>query len=282
MLLLAILFALPMGLLVGLLGGGGSILTLPVLVYVLGLGTKEAIATSLVVVGLTSAVGAVQYARAGNVRFSAGLYFGGFAMLGAYLGGILAGYLPGQILMLLFAGLMVVVAIAMVRPGKLANTGSHPSRPAAIVVEGLAVGALTGLVGAGGGFVVVPTLVLLAGMPMRAAIGTSLFIITLNSFAGLLGHLDHVSVDLALALAIAVPAILGSFVGACLSRRVGPDRLRRGFAYFVLAMAVFMIGKNAPMAALAALVVAYWPAACAVASALVVAISSLLVLRHDG
>ena len=119
MLILAILLALPMGLVLGLLGGGGSILTLPILVYALGLGAKEAIATSLLVVGLTTVVGTVQHARAGNVRYKTGLVFGVFAMAGAYMGGVLAACIPGSLLILLFIALMLVTAVAMLRPSRV-------------------------------------------------------------------------------------------------------------------------------------------------------------------
>ena len=116
MLMLAILLALPMGLVLGLLGGGGSILTLPILIYALDLGAKEAIATSLLVVGVTSAISTIQHAQAGNVAYKTGLIFGAFAMLGGYIGGSLAAYISGQILVLGFTLLMLVAAIAMLRP----------------------------------------------------------------------------------------------------------------------------------------------------------------------
>lgn len=263
MLILAILLALPMGLLLGLLGGGGSILTLPILVYALGLGTKEAIATSLLVVAITTAMSTVQHARAGNVKYKVGITFGIFAMIGAYLGGLLAAYIPGQILILTFILLMIVAAIAMLRPRSVVHTqheNQHqPYTWLKIMTEGLVVGGITGMVGAGGGFVVVPALVLLAGLDMRSAIGTSLFIITLKSLAGLAGHLGHVSIDFTLAIAVTAPAILGSFAGSWLSHRVQPGNLRKWFAYFVLAMAAFMLYKSIPASIVAAVVVAYWP-----------------------
>lgn len=248
MLTLAILLALPMGLVVGLLGGGGSILTLPILVYALGLGTREAIATSLLVVGLASAVSMVQHARAGDVRFRLGLIFGLLAMLGAYLGGTLAAYVPGQILILMFISLMLITAAAMLRskPGhqQVQRAARQPISLGKIALEGLFIGGITGMVGAGGGFLVVPALVLFARLDMRAAIGTSLFIITMNAFAGLAGHLSHTAIDIKLALAIAIPAIVASFLGACLSHRSDPQRLRTWFAYLVLTMAVFMLYRS--------------------------------------
>lgn len=246
MLLVGALLALPMGLLLGLLGGGGSILTVPILVYVLGLGPKEAIATSLLVVGVTSAISSLQHARAGNVMYRTGLLFGVFAMAGAYLGGVIAGFLTGHVLILLFALLMLVVAIAMLRPRSAGPQSERSFAPVKAAFVGFGVGCITGMVGAGGGFVIVPAMVLFGGLGVRVAIGTSLFIIAMNSFAGLAGHLGHISVDLRLAAAFTIPAVLGSFVGARLSGRISPDTLRRVFGYFVLVMAAVMLYKEAP------------------------------------
>jgi uncharacterized membrane protein YfcA len=246
MLLLGALLALPMGLLLGLLGGGGSILTVPILVYVLGLEPKEAIATSLLVVGVTSAISSLHHARAGNVIYRTGLIFGAFAMAGAYLGGVCAGFLSGHVLILLFALLMLVAGIAMLRPRSASSQSARSFAPVKAALVGAGVGGITGLVGAGGGFVIVPAMVIFGGLGVRAAIGTSLLIIAMNSFAGLAGHLGHLSIDLWLATAITLPAVLGSFAGARLSGRISAATLRRVFGYFVLAMAAFMLYKEVP------------------------------------
>lgn len=252
MLPLALALAVGMGIVLGLLGGGGSILTVPILVYALGFSPKEAIATSLLVVGLTALSGVYQHARAGNVRWGAGLTFGAFSMAGSYAGGRLAGVFRGEVLLLLFAGLMVVTAVAMLRRGARRELAARvEERPAAhrllrIGAQGLAVGAVTGLVGAGGGFLVVPALVLLGGVPMKEAIGTSLLVIGLNSSAALAGHLSHERIDWLLALAITAASVLGTVGGAALARRLDAARLRKGFAFFVLAMAAWMIYDNLP------------------------------------
>jgi uncharacterized membrane protein YfcA len=267
MLLTAILLSVVIGVTLGLLGGGGSILTVPILVYVLGVGTKEAIATSLLVVGVTSAVGALQHARAGNVRAKTGLVFGVVAMVGAYGGGFAAGYLSGTTLLLAFAALMVSTGVAMMRKSKKDSSPPadadepHEERPfslAKVIAQGLTVGAVTGLVGAGGGFLVVPALVLLGGLGMRAAIGTSLMVIALNSFAGLAGHLTHVSIDLKLAAIVTTAAALGSIGGVQLAKRIDAGKLRKGFAAFVLAMAAFVIYREAPASVLQSLLVEHW------------------------
>ena len=264
--LTAIILSVVMGLTLGLLGGGGSILTVPILVYVLGMGTKEAIATSLLVVGVVSTVSAAQHARAGNVRFKTGAVFGAVAMIGAYGGGRLAGLLSGTTLLLAFAGLMVVTSVAMLRKGRATTTsttaqqdGEPPFAWGKVLAQGLAVGSVTGLVGAGGGFLVVPALVLLGGLGMQAAIGTSLMVISLNAFAGLAGHLAHVSIDLKVAGVITAAAVAGSLVGVELAKRIDANKLRKAFALFVLAMAAFMLYREAPRAWLDAIFVERWP-----------------------
>lgn len=233
-----------MGLVLGLLGGGGSILSVPILVYAFGLEAKTAIATSLFVVGATSLAALVPHARKGNVLWGKGALFGVFAMAGAFGGGRLAAFVPGFVLLALFAGMMVATAIAMLRGSGKCEEHEGAVRavvPWKVAAEGLVVGAFTGLVGAGGGFLVVPALVLFGGVSMRAAVGTSLLIIALKSFAGLAGYVSHVSVDPSLAVLVAAAAVVGSTLGASLSTRVRPDLLRQAFAWFVLAMGTAMI-----------------------------------------
>ena len=192
MIALTVGLAVFVGIALGLLGGGGSILTVPLLAYVAGMDAKQAIATSLLVVGVTSAVGAISHARAGRVQWRTGLIFGGAGMAGAYLGGILARFIPGTVLLIGFALMMIATAIAMLRGRKTVAAGdtTHRMPVPKIVAEGLVVGLVTGLVGAGGGFLVVPALALLGGLPMPIAVGTSLIVIAMKSFAGLGGYLS--------------------------------------------------------------------------------------------
>ncbi|PQP53716.1 sulfite exporter TauE/SafE family protein, partial [Mycolicibacterium austroafricanum] len=152
------------------------ILTVPLLAYVAGMDAKAAIATSLLVVGVTSAIGAISHARAGRVQWRTGLIFGAAGMAGAYAGGLLARYIPGTILLIGFAVMMIATAIAMLRGRKTLHTTEtgHRLPVPKILAEGLIVGLVTGLVGAGGGFLVVPALALLGGLPMPIAVGTSL------------------------------------------------------------------------------------------------------------
>jgi uncharacterized membrane protein YfcA len=245
MMALTIALAVLVGVSLGLLGGGGSILTVPLLAYVAGLDTKEAIATSLLVVGVTSAVGAVSHTLAGRVRWRTGLMFGTAGMVGAYAGGLLAHYVPGTVLLIGFAVIMIATAVAMVRGRRDSETNSPVALPVPkIVVLGLTVGLVTGLVGAGGGFLVVPALALLGGLSMPVAVGTALVVIAMNSFAGLAGHLATAHVDWPLAAAVTAAALIGTLVGARVTACVNPAALRKAFGWFVLAMASVILGEE--------------------------------------
>lgn len=269
-LVLTLLLAVLIGVSLGLLGGGGSILTVPILTYVAGLPPKEAITASLFVVGTTSAVGAIRHARAGRVRWRAGLIFGAAGMVGAFGGGILGGYIPGTVLMIAFALIMVATSIAMLRGRRGAHAGHSPTNElptVKIIFEGLAVGLVTGLVGAGGGFLIVPALALLGGLPMPVAVGTSLLVIAMNSFAGLAGHLTSVSLDWVLVGGVTLAAILGSLLGARLAERIPEQALRKGFGIFVLVMGTLVLVQELPgiagaIVAVVAAVIGLAAAAC--------------------
>lgn len=244
-----VLFVLPLALLIGvslgMLGGGGSILSVPILTYVAGMGPSAAIASSLFVVAVTSATGAISHARAGRVRWRTGIVFGSAAMVGAFLGGRLAGYIPGRVLMIVFGVMMGVTAVAMVRGRRPLQPPSLRELPVGrVLVQGMLVGIVTGTIGAGGGFVVVPALVLLGGLAMEAAVGTSLIVIAMTSVAGLAGHLGRVTIDWPVTLAVTLAAVIGSLVGGRLARRIPPAALRRGFGVFIIAMAILVLFKE--------------------------------------
>lgn len=239
---LAAALALVMGLTLGLLGGGGSILAVPILVYVLAIESKVAIATSLLVVGSTAAFALIPHARAGNVVWKTGAVFGGFGMAGAYAGGVLAKFVPDALLLIGFALLMFAAGLAMLR--KKRGENAETSTPAALPViaaEGLVVGVVTGLIGAGGGFVIVPALVLMGGLSMRDAVGTSLFIIAIKSVAGFAGYMAHVDIRWDLAAGFALCSVTGAFVGSMLAKRIDPSVLKQGFGVFVLVVAAVML-----------------------------------------
>ncbi|NMR32073.1 sulfite exporter TauE/SafE family protein [Crystallibacter degradans] len=243
-----LLLSVVIGLSLGLLGGGGSILTVPILTYVAGLDPKEAIAASLFVVGATSAVSAITHARNGRVKWRTGLVFGAAGMAGAFAGGLLGGHIPGTILMIAFALMMVATSLAMIRgrKNKTATTHNNELPVLKVILEGLVVGLVTGLVGAGGGFLVVPALALLGGLAMPVAVGTSLVVIAMKSFAGLGGYLTTVSLDWGLVAAVTAAAIAGSVIGARLTGRIPEAALRKGFGIFVLAMGVFVLVQELP------------------------------------
>lgn len=260
--LLGFALAAVIGLSLGLLGGGGSILTVPVLVYVLGFGAKPAIAMSLPVVGATSLVGAVGHWRAGNVHLRTALIFGVIAMVGSYLGARLAVFLSGAVQLTTLALVMLAAAASMLRArsvhGATESVGDSehaavgtPLPMAKLLVVGLAVGVLTGIVGIGGGFLIVPALVVLGRVPMKQAVGTSLLVIAMNSVSGFAGYAGTVDVPWGFLTAFTGVAIAGILAGTSLVRFVSAGALKRGFAVFLLVIGAFMLWQN--RAALSAL-----------------------------
>lgn len=249
MLVVAVALAVLVGVSLGLLGGGGSILTVPILRYVLGIEAHRAVALSLLVVGTTSLAALVPHARKGRVRWRTAVIFGSAGMLGAFLSGRVAHYVPAAALLVLFGVMMLVTAVAMLRGKNAVAPLALRELPVVKVLgEGLVVGAVTGLVGAGGGFLVVPALVLLGGLPMDVAIGTSLLVIAMKSLAGFVGFLGHTPIDWTLALWVSSAAVVGSVVGGVLAGKVPPQRLRSAFGWFVVAMAFFILGQEVPRA----------------------------------
>lgn len=237
------------GLSLGVMGGGGSILTVPIFVYVLGFDPKLAIAMSLPVVGGTSLIGAASHWKAGNVNLKTASLFGVIAMAGAYVGARLAIFLSGHLQLALLALVMLAAAVSMLRSARSdARRGDPPAERAMalglLVPVALAVGLLTGIVGIGGGFLVVPALVVLARVPMKQAVGTSLLVIAMNSAAGFAGYLGHVSLPWGFVAGFTAVAAAGILAGTYLVRYVSPSALKRGFAVFLLLMGAFILYKN--------------------------------------
>ena len=240
-----------------LLGGGGSILTVPIFVYVLGFPAKQGIAMSLAVVGATSAVGVLTHWRKGHVNMRVGLVFGVLAMAGTYAGTYLARFLSGGVQLVLFGTVMLVAAAFMSRPG----AGDEPDRggtspragsltPAALtslvplVMLAAAIGVLTGIVGIGGGFLIVPALVF-AALPMSQAVGTSLVVITLNCAIGLYGYLGQVPMTWLAVGLVTAGTVPGIALGTHFHSLVPQQALRRGFAAFLVVIASFILYQNA-------------------------------------
>ncbi|GHU74986.1 UPF0721 transmembrane protein [Spirochaetia bacterium] len=250
------------GISLGLIGGGGSILTVPVMVYLFSVSPLLATSYSLFVVGSTSLVGAYNSYRRGLVRIKTGLLFGissiatvvltrkffipaipkKIATIGSFV------ITEDIMTMVLFAILMVVASLSMMRNGnKKEITDVIPDKKINIpklLVYGIGIGFITGLLGAGGGFLLIPTLVLLVGLPMKEAVGTSLFIIALNSLIGFTGDLGHFEMDWKLLTIVTIIAIGGIFVGGWLSKKIHGDKLKKGFGWFVLVMGIYIIVKE--------------------------------------
>jgi uncharacterized membrane protein YfcA len=231
------------GMTAGLVGAGSSIFTVLVLLHVAGLDLLTAITTSLVVVAATSSVALVPYARARAVLWKLGAGFSIASTTGAYVAGRLSGRIPTKMLMVAFVLAMGIATVAMLlkRPAPPPKEGVPPPSPCSFVVVTAAavlIGSLTGTVGLGGGFAVVPLLVLVAQAPMRSAVGTSLFVISMNTLASLAGHTAHHRIDWPLAACLAVTAAAGGLVGAKLGGRINAGLLRRIFAALMLAAAV--------------------------------------------
>jgi uncharacterized membrane protein YfcA len=232
------------GLSLGLVGGGGSIITVPILVYGLGISPHRAIGMSLAVVGATAFIGALLHHRKGAVEWKTGSVFAASGIVSAYLGSKLTHLVSSPVLMLLFAGIMLVSATVML-------TRSHPEiekprvpSPPREALAGLGVGFLTGFLGVGGGFLIVPALHVFGGLPIKAAIGTSLFVIGINCAAGLVGHVTSGGVDWKMTALVTALAVMGALAGTALSDRFHPRGLRRMFAWLVLAVAFYLVARN--------------------------------------
>ncbi|HET6655613.1 MAG TPA: sulfite exporter TauE/SafE family protein [Gammaproteobacteria bacterium] len=242
--------ALAIGLVLGTLGSGGSILTVPVLVYLFDQPEKVAIAGSLAVVGSISFVAAIPYAVRRLVDWPVVALFGVPGMVAAYGGAWVGHYIPGSLQLLLFAIVVLLAAAMMLRPRK--SDSAQPRQPLwSIPLDGLAVGFVTGLVGVGGGFMIIPALVLLAGIPIHRAVGTSLCIIVLNAFAGFhkyLGVLEasHLQLDWPILGAIAAIGIAGSLAGNVVGTHIPQAKLKRVFGVFLVVMGAYIVARTAP------------------------------------
>jgi uncharacterized membrane protein YfcA len=253
--------SLLIGLSLGLIGGGGSILTVPVLVYLFGVNPVLATAYSLFIVGSTSLVGVLPKYKAGEVNLKTAIIFGIPSIAAVYatrafivpaipkeifsIGGFVV--TKSLLMMLLFAILMVFASVSMIRSKKSTNTSTTTEQKfnyPMILLEGTIVGILTGLVGAGGGFLIIPALVLFSKLPMKQAVGTSLLIIAAKSLIGFTGDLGKQTMDWNLLLSVTALAIVGIFIGNILSKKVSADGLKKGFGWFVLVMGIYIIIKE--------------------------------------
>ncbi len=243
--MLGYLFAALIGLALGTLGGGGSILTVPVLVYVLGFDPKLAIAMSLPVVGAAALVGVISHWRAGDVRLQTAAVFGSVAMVGSYAGARASVWFSARAQLLLLGTVMVAAAISMLRNAAEEELReSAPPHPALLLAVGLSVGLLTGLIGIGGGFLIVPALVILGRVPMKAAVGTSLLVIALNSTSGFLGHYGREVVPWGFVVRFTSVAMLGILGGTALVHHIPTRQLKRAFAFLLVVIGALILWQN--------------------------------------
>lgn len=253
--------AVLIGVSLGLIGGGGSILTVPVLVYIFNMDAAAATVYSLFVVGLTSAVGSVNYFKRNLINVKTALMFGIPSVIGVFMARLfIVPSIPehvfnfGQftvtkhvLLMLLFALLMVGASYSMITKNTVAATDDKQpccKNYALTLLQGMGTGVITGLVGAGGGFMIIPALVFVLKLPMKEAIGTSLLIIAFNSLLGFAGSFSHTSIQWSFLLTIAAFAIAGIFIGNMLSKKIDGTKLKPAFGWFVLAMGIYIITKE--------------------------------------
>jgi uncharacterized membrane protein YfcA len=239
----ALALAALIGVSLGVLGSGGSIVTLPVLVYIAHVPAKEAVGMSMAIVGATSLFGAFIHWRRGNVDTRAALIFSLFGMAGAFLGSTGTHLLSKKALLLLFSGVMLIVGSLMLRGGPRLDKYRVCYIPRCMLV-GFVVGLLTGFLGVGGGFLIVPALMLTAGLDTRMAGGTSLAVIALNAATGLLGQLRYVSIDWTLLAGFLVFAFAGMLAGLAFARRLPENLVRRLFAIALIALALVIALLN--------------------------------------
>jgi len=234
------------GIVLGLLGGGGSILAVPIFLYVFRVAPKPAIAMSLAVVGMSSFVGFLGHWRQGSVNLRVGAPFGLVAMAASFLTARVSDKVPEVVQLSLFAVFAFTAAIVMLvdslRPAR--RNPSPPSEPhftPVLAIQAVAVGALTALIGAGGGFLIVPALVYLAGVPVKEAVGSSLLIITLNALSGFAGYIGEQPIDWALVGAFTAIAAAGALIGTRLNRHVSQVRIKQGFALLILILGSYLV-----------------------------------------
>jgi hypothetical protein len=238
------ILALFAGLAMGLLGGGGSILTVPILVYVFSVDTKVAVAMSLAIVGWTALMGMYSHFKLKNISFKVAFIFGGFALPGTYFGSYLSQFISGQIQLLIFSAIMIIAAAFMFNGKKEIEESSHSLNYPLIAISGVFVGIMTGLIGVGGGFLIVPALMFFTGIDMRKAVGTSLFIISFNSIFGFLSYLGRVEIPWNLMIIFSICSTVGIFIGAKLNTKVPQAKLKKIFAVFLIIMGIFILYKN--------------------------------------
>lgn len=235
--------ALAIGLGMGLLGGGGSLVAVPAFVFLLHLPQKDAVVTSLAVVGLAAGAGAIGAFLRGAIPVTVAVIVGGSAIVGAYAGGLAGARLADQVQIAILGLVMVVAAAALWRQPDRRSSPAVRAPVAVLALLGLAVGAITGLVGVGGGFLIVPALVIVAGLPMREAVSASLFVIMLAALSALAGYAGEVTPAWPFILPLAVVATAGTLAGSTVAWRLPQRRLQQAFSIALVALASFLLTR---------------------------------------
>ena len=230
------------GLSLGLLGGGGSILTVPILVYALSIDPKVAVAMSLAIVGMTTLFGVFGHYKNKNIDFRIALIFGGAALPATFLGSYLSQFISGSIQLIIFATVMILAATFMFRDRLEAEEKQF--NLFLTLISGLVVGVMTGLIGVGGGFLIVPALMYFTGTNMKKSVGTSLFIISFNSFFGFMSYIDKVEIDWIFLAKFTSCSVIGILIGSKLVQYVPQKILKKAFAVFLIVMGIFILVKN--------------------------------------
>ena len=242
-----IVLALVVGLVLGLLGGGGSLLAVPIFLYVFHVEPKSAIAMSLVVVGMSALVGFLTHWRQGTVSLRIATMFGSLAMVGAFAGARVARHVPARVQLGLFTAFAITAAVLMLRDSRKPATrvsddeNHQPHFSPLLGAEALAVGALTALIGAGGGFIIVPALVLVADVPVKAAVGSSLLIIAMNATSAVIGYHGQLAFDWRLVGWFTGIAAVGAVIGTRLIRRLPAARIKQAFAIMILVLGTYLV-----------------------------------------
>lgn len=249
-------FLIFVGLTLGLIGSGGSVLAVPILKYIIGVSTKEAIAMSLFIVGIVSIIGLIPHWQQENINFSIALIFIPPAMIGSFLGARITNLpiINETIQLVSFGIIMLLASILMIlksnhKADKITDrleekkviNKYHITQIFLTIIEGFGVGILTGFVGVGGGFLIIPTLVLVGGIPMKEAVGTSLIIISFNSFSGFVGYLNQVELNWLIMIYLIIAASMGIVTGGYLAKKINSKYLEKAFGYFVLSIAIFIL-----------------------------------------
>jgi uncharacterized membrane protein YfcA len=251
--LISVVFAsLLTGLLMGIFGSGGSIITVPALLFLLDIEPKSAIAMSFGIVAITASVSAINYWMHGNVNIKITLVFGFFGIIGSYAGALLGVITPILLQEELFSMVMYAAAWSMLKSDKqtdkpvneCGDISCEKINNVNLALQGAGIGVITGIIGVGGGFLIVPVLVVLSGLSTKRAIGTSLSIVALNSFSGFEGYAHSIAVDYELMAIFTIIAIIGSFIGHMIFNKLHPEHLKKAFGFFLIFMATYMFIKS--------------------------------------